>query len=161
MTAVVRQVFEEYGFTWESDGYCRDLYEFEDHYLGPDAGFWVAEVDGAVVGGGGFVRYDPNPMSPEALVMGDEGLWVVPGADCEVCRLYLLPSARGRGLGRELLDVIVEAARSKGCRLMEIWSDKSLVDAHRLYERAGAVLAGERIDASPDRAEEWGYRLDL
>lgn len=161
MQDVVQAVYLEYGFTWDPVGYHRDLFEFEETYLGDGAGFWVAEHNGAVVGGGGFVSYPPNPPHHLPLVMGDEGQLVIPEADCEVCRLYLLSSARGLGLGRALMTSIIKGARSAGCRLMEIWSDKMFAEAHALYGKVGALPVGDRIDASPDRAEEWGFKLHL
>jgi hypothetical protein len=44
---------------------------------------------------------------------------------------------------------------------MEIWSDKKLLDGHRLYEKVGAVLVGERLCHDPDQSPEWGLVLDL
>jgi GNAT superfamily N-acetyltransferase len=44
---------------------------------------------------------------------------------------------RGRGLGRQLLDWAVEEARARGCRLVQLTSDRRRPEAHRFYEDAG------------------------
>jgi len=44
---------------------------------------------------------------------------------------------RGRGLGRQLLDWAVEEARARGCRLVQLTSDRRRPEAHRFYENAG------------------------
>jgi hypothetical protein len=44
---------------------------------------------------------------------------------------------------------------------MEIWSDKLLADAHRLYQRHGAEVVAERVHDDPDASAEWGLVLEL
>jgi hypothetical protein len=44
---------------------------------------------------------------------------------------------------------------------LKIWSDKRFADAHRLYERHGARVVGERVHDDPDQSHEWGLVLDL
>lgn len=46
---------------------------------------------------------------------------------------------RGQGLGQRLLDWAVEQARARGCRLVQLTSDRQRPAAHRFYERAGFV----------------------
>ena len=48
-------------------------------------------------------------------------------------------SARGGGLGTQLLTWAVEAARADGCALVQLTTDASRTDAHRFYERLGFV----------------------
>jgi GNAT superfamily N-acetyltransferase len=139
--AVVRAVYQEHGFTWDEGGYHADLADVERSF---DA-FWVSEVAGEVVGCAG-VRSDRLTLA---------------GTDCSLERLYVLPSARGAGTGSALLRAAAEGARELGYVRMEIWSDKSLLDAHRLYQRLGAVLVGERRNDDPDASEEWGLVLAL
>ena len=66
--------------------------------------------------------------------------------------MYVLPAARGTGLGSALLTAVVDEARRRGHVRLEIWSDKLLVDAHRLYERHGARIVAERVNDDPDAA---------
>ena len=139
--AVVHAVYDEHGFTWEEGGYHADLEDVERAF---DA-FWVAESDGSVVGCVGL-RSD---------------VLVLEGTDCSLERLYVLPDARGSGLGSALLQAAVAGARGLGFARMEIWSDKLLTEAHRLYERHGAEVVAERIHDDPDASAEWGLVLGL
>ena len=139
--AVVRAVYEEYGFTWDPASYHADLADVEASF---DA-FWVAELDGEVVGCAGL-RSAPL---------------VLEGTDCSLERLYVLSSARGSGLGAALVETVAAHARALGRRRLEIWSDKKFADAHRLYERLGARAVADRVHDDPDESAEWGLVLDL
>jgi hypothetical protein len=44
---------------------------------------------------------------------------------------------------------------------MELWSDKRFEDAHRLYQKLGARVVGERICHDPDQSPEWGLAIDF
>jgi GNAT superfamily N-acetyltransferase len=138
---VVRAVYDEHGFVWDADGYHADLTDVEAY-----DGFWVAETDGAVV------------VGCAGLLLGPGSL---PGTDCSLERLYVLPGARRGGVGAALCAAVVEEARRRGRRRLEIWTDKRFEAAHRLYLRLGAELAGERVADDPDRSPEWGFVLAL
>lgn len=130
---VVRAVFDEHGFTWDEGGYHADLADVESAY----PAFFVAELEGEVVG---------------TAALGAEG---------SLERLYVLRKARGTGLGARLLRTVVDEARGRGHARLEIWTDKVLTDAHRLYERSGAYRDGERVNDDPDASHEWRYLLVL
>lgn len=52
---------------------------------------------------------------------------------------------RGRGTGSEIVGWAVARARSKGCRVIQLSSDKRRRDAHRFYERLGFVASHEGL----------------
>ena len=131
--AVVRTVYDEYGFTWDGARYHADLADVEASY----AAFFVADRGGEIVGTAGLTEHG------------------------SLERLYVLPAARGGGLGSALLTAVADEARLRGHARLEIWSDKLLVDAHRLYERHGARIVAERVNDDPDTSHEWGLILDL
>ncbi len=51
--------------------------------------------------------------------------------------LYVVPSRRGQGLGRRLLEAAVETARKEGATHMELGTSEADVAARALYESAG------------------------
>ena len=44
---------------------------------------------------------------------------------------------RGAGLGRSMIEWAIEQARQRGCRLVQLSTDKRRTDAHRFYRRLG------------------------
>jgi GNAT superfamily N-acetyltransferase len=48
---------------------------------------------------------------------------------------------RGHGLGAAMMRWAVEEAGRRGCRLVQLTSDKTRTDAHRFYERLGFVAS--------------------
>ncbi|KOG51345.1 GNAT family acetyltransferase [Streptomyces griseoflavus] len=44
---------------------------------------------------------------------------------------------RGNGLGTRLIEWAVDESRTLGCRLVQLTSDATRIDAHRFYERLG------------------------
>ncbi len=154
--SVVRAVFDEYGFTWDADDYCADLYDLEANYLQVGNRFWVAEMDGQIVATTALEFYDLLPGEVgQAIEIG--GKVRAAGSDCSLERLYVHPLARGKGLGRALLETTIKEAN--GRHTMEIWSDKKLKNAHRLYSHYGAIPIGDRICDDPDESPEWGFVL--
>jgi GNAT superfamily N-acetyltransferase len=133
---VVRGVHDEYGFTWEAAGYHRDLYDIDRHYLSVGGMFWVLLEGRQVAGCAGVTLH---------------------GEACELHRLYLRASVRGRGWGRQLLETTMQYGRDRGCRRMVAWSDVVLKDAHALYKKAGFIQEGTRLCDDPDNSTELGF----
>jgi GNAT superfamily N-acetyltransferase len=52
-------------------------------------------------------------------------------------------SRRSSGIGRKLFAWAIERARSRGCMLLQLTSDKSRIDAIRFYESLGFVASHE------------------
>lgn len=55
---------------------------------------------------------------------------------------------RGQGLGSRLTTWAIEQARSRGCAVVQLTSDKSRADAHRFYARLGFVASHEGMKLS-------------
>lgn len=64
---------------------------------------------------------------------------VPPMGDASFRFLAVLPSARGRGIGRDLVTACIDAARQAGARRLAIFTMAFMTDAQRLYPRLGFV----------------------
>jgi GNAT superfamily N-acetyltransferase len=122
---LVNAILDEFGFAAEQVGSLEeDLAAIAERY-GGQGGFWVAEVDGEVVG---TVAVRPK----------NERI-------CEVKRLYLRADKRGSGLGQALYEHAEAFARAAGYHGIWLDSSRRFDKAHRLYERNGFVLV-EYVD---------------
>lgn len=86
----------------------------------PKSSYFVAEWKGEVVGGGGIF---PSP-----------GL---PGKVCELVKMYLLKKARGKGLGRLLIQKCLDEAKAMGFEKVYIETMPELKKALDTYEKFG------------------------
>lgn len=86
-------------------------------YAGLNGRMWAIEHEDAVVGMVGMKSADASTV--------------------ELKKLYLLPSARGVGLGRALVELVEAEAAALGARRVHLWSDTRFHTAHRVYERLG------------------------
>jgi putative acetyltransferase len=92
-------------------------------------------------------------VTPDGAVIGSVGLYPVDPTTVELRKMYLQVSARGRGLGRRLLDHALAEARRMGFARMTLETASVLTDAVALYERYGfrpyaAAHRSSRCDAS-------------
>lgn len=62
-----------------------------------------------------------------------------------VTALVVDPAARGRGVGRALMDAAERWAVARGCVLMEVTSNRRRTDAHAFYERLGYAATSFRF----------------
>ena len=86
------------------------------------AAYFIAEQDGQVVGGGGIF---PSP-----------GL---PAGTCELVKMYLLPLARGTGIGATLMNTCLGKAKEMGFVNMYIETLPELKKAISVYEKFGFI----------------------
>jgi phosphinothricin acetyltransferase len=95
---VYNQGIADRGATFETEP--RTAADIEARLRSPDAlPTLVAEVDGLVVGWAGLSAYRPRPCYSGIAEFS----------------IYLDRGARGRGIGRDLLTALVDAARARGC----------------------------------------------
>ena len=100
VAALVQECLESYGLKFEAQGADLDAIAVEDHYLKNGRGeFWVVvdQQSNKIVGSGGY--YEVNHESE------GEGENRMVATAVEIRKMYLLPEARGKKLGRTMLEV--------------------------------------------------------
>lgn len=83
----------------------------------PDGVFLVGRDGSRAVACGGIARFDERRA--------------------ELKRMYVLPEARGRGLGRQLLEALEAQARALGYRALVLETGVDQLPAVGLYESSG------------------------
>ena len=94
----------------------------------PDGGFWVGYVDARPVCCGGIKR--------------------LPDGACEIKKMYVVPTLRGRGVARRLLGFLEDTARTRGYPVARLDSGSRQPDAIHLYTSAGYTET-ENFNANP------------
>ncbi len=124
VAAIIREVMPSFGAGGEGFavhdpevGFMSRAYSASGH-----AYFVVENDEGTVVGGGG--------VAP--LAGTDDGT-------CELRKMYFLPSARGHGAGRALLERCLEAARGLGYQRCYLETLTGMDAAQALYQKLGFV----------------------
>jgi GNAT superfamily N-acetyltransferase len=120
--AQARELFQEYaqslGVNLCFQNFEQELAGLPGHYAPPDGRLLLAEYDGQLAG-------------CVALHKWEDGV-------CEMKRLYLRPSFRGKGLGRAIAEKIIAEARSIGYRRMRLDTIEPLMkDAVEMYRKLG------------------------
>jgi GNAT superfamily N-acetyltransferase len=82
-------------------------------------------------------------------------------SDTAILRMLgVLPEARGRGVGRALVERALEMARERGKLVVGLRTTPAMTTAHRLYESMGFVRDPENDMEYPE-VSLLAYRVDL
>src|SRR5262249_58254986 len=94
-------------------------------------------------------RLDPDEVGPgrgaflvayaDGAPIGCAAVRLLDDRDAELKRMYVAPSARGRGVGRALLAALESEARALGARRLVLETGTRQAAALALYRRAGFV----------------------
>ena len=121
LAIIIRGALKEFGANRPGTVYYDDstdhLFEL---FQQQKALYYVAEMNGEVVGGAG--------------IFPTEGL----EADtCELVKMYLSPSVRGKGAGKMLMNHCFEAAKENGFSKLYLETMPELIVAIPMYEKFG------------------------
>lgn len=108
--------------------------EFDDPTPGPDK---LAERIRQLLAGGGTAML-LGGAGPDGLAVlrFRPALWSE-ALECYLAELYVVPGARGRGLGRALMNAAIDLARGEGADYMDLGTAETDVAARALYESLG------------------------
>lgn len=103
----------------------------------------------------GFDAIATHPNN-ELLVWDDDGVVVgclqitfIPGLShrsawrMQIEAVRVARERRGQGIGEKMMTAVIDMARQRGCRTVQLTTDKSRKDAHRFYARLGFVASHE------------------
>lgn len=119
---VIREVSAEHGLTADkgfavADPILDTLFEV---YHQPRSAYWVVEMDGEIVVGGG--------VAP--LAGGD-------GETCELQKMYLSSKLRGKGIAKKIVQQSLEFGKQQGFSRCYLETTDILKAAISLYEKLG------------------------
>lgn len=121
LAKVIRDAFIEFNIPQEGTVYTEPttdhLYDVFQH---PGSAYFIAEEDGVVLGGCGVYPTD-----------------ALPDGCAELVKFYLAAAARGKGIGKILMDKSAEAAVQLGYKQLYLESFPELAKAVSMYEKAG------------------------
>jgi RimJ/RimL family protein N-acetyltransferase len=139
---LIGRVFAEYGLLLMPAFEVPDLLRFDLHYMPPRGAFWVVRDGARVVGSVGVDRKDEQTA--------------------ELKRLYVDASLRGRGIGQQLVETVLDWTRAEGLARVVLWSDTRFENSHRLYRRLGFTQLGERtVEGDINASREYRFERDV
>jgi len=121
LASIIRTSLQEFDIDLNGtvfvDPYLDDMYS---HFTVPNKVYYVAEEDGAVIGGSGI-----GPLDDTSTEI------------CELQRMFLTKTARGKGIGKQLMAACLKKAKEMGFKQCYLETFEEMKDAIGLYERSG------------------------
>ena len=129
---VIKQVGREFGAVGEGFGPGdAEVENMSHHYRAEVASLYlVALVDGNLVGGGGVASFNGSRDT------------------AELRKLFLLPEARGLGLGKRITERCLEFANNRGYQRCYLDTLKNMTAAIGLYEKLGFHQLDQPLDGT-------------
>jgi putative acetyltransferase len=121
LSTIIPQVLLEFGASGKgfasADPEIHNMYEA---YQNSGSRYWVVEYKGIVEGGGGI-----GPLKG-----ADESI-------CELQKMYFSKAVRGRGLGGQIMNKVLEFARKEGYKTCYLETLPTMTFAQNLYTKFG------------------------
>lgn len=118
---IIRNALTEFGGNRPGTAYYdEDILNMADAYKDSRSAYFVAELDGEVVGGGGFKHLNKAPTNY-----------------CELQKVYIKKEVRGKGIGKLLVEKCIEKAKEAGYEYMYLETFPNMLKAQILYKKLG------------------------
>lgn len=129
---IIKKVGAEYGAIGEGFGPSdSEVNAMSKHYNDKSSScYFVALVDGKIVGGSGLAAFNGN------------------NEVCELRKLFLTPESRGLGLGRKLTENCLDYARNKGYQSCYLDTLTRMKSAISLYEKLGFMQLEKPLEGT-------------
>ena len=143
IATIIRSTLAEFGANHPGTVYYDDatdhLYEL---FQQPASCYFIALLNGETVGGGGVY---PTRGLPENT--------------CELVKMYLLPVARGKGMGKMIINRCIATAQNMGYNNMYLETMPELEQAIIVYEKFGfEYLNGPMGESGHFGCSKWMLR---
>jgi len=126
---LIRQVLVELGAPKVGTAYeDKSLDILSEVYEKDNAIYFVAEIDGSIVGGAGISQLENTTDNI-----------------CELQKMYFLPEARGRGLGTKMMQKCLLTAKNLGYEKCYLETLSYMKSAVTLYEKTGFKALDESL----------------
>ncbi len=141
IAAIIRTALTEFGankpgtvYFDESTDHLYELFTNE-----PISAYFIAEYNGEIIGGAG--------------IYPTEGL---PNTTCELVKMYLSKTARGKGFGQQMIDHCLKIAKTKGFSKVYLETMPELNKAVKVYEQFGfSYLEGPMGNSGHNGCDIW------
>ena len=129
IAVVIRSVLIEFGVPKVGTAYADKVLDcMAETYDKPTSAYFVLEDKGKIIGGAGIAQLDNFD-----------------GNVCELQKMYFLPEARGRGLGRQMIEICLHKAKSVGFEKCYLETLPYMEDARKLYAKVGFKSLDNRM----------------
>jgi len=123
--AIIHEVMREHGCAGEGFAiHDAEVAAMSRGYQTDEARYYVVENANTVLGGAGFARLEGSNQ--------DQGV-------CELRKMYFLPACRGLGVGRAMLELLLDEMRLAGYRRCYLETTSWMDRAQNLYRQQGFV----------------------
>ncbi len=111
------------------------------------------------------IEADPNQLlvvaTDGARIVGTLQLSFIPGLSRngawrgQIEAVRIAADRRSSGLGRRMFDWAIAECRARGCRMVQLTTDRQRPDAHRFYEQLGFVAShvGYKLAIAPQQQD--------
>lgn len=112
-----QNIWAELGKAWEPEGIDKDFFDIINIYQKSGGEFWV--------------------MLDKEKVIGTIALKPLKASEVELKRFYVDAVYRGKGIGKQLINQAIEAAKEKGFKTIKLDTSKKLNQALGLFRKIG------------------------